>query len=139
MKRFEYTFNAPPYSLHDMRVRFSVRGDSLTLVTEYGMTVTDGSGMTREGSVEFTGLDWDFCCAYILPSGGHCGVFTGEKLPLAELLQREPELRLDVMDEHFGCRSARFDGFADLGGELRELAVELFFNGAMAYLAPDAD
>ena len=103
------------------------------------MTVTDGSGMTREGSVEFTGLDWDFCCAYILPSGGHCGVFTGEKLPLAELLQREPELRLDVMDEHFGYRSARFDGFADLDGELRELAVELFFNGAMAYLAPDAD
>ena len=139
MKRFEYTFNAPPYSLHDMRVRFYVRGDSLTLVTEYGMTVTDGSGMTREGSVEFTGLDWDFCCAYILPSGGHCGVFTGEKLPLAELLQREPELRLDVMDEHFGYRSARFDGFADLGGELRELAVELFFNGGMAYLAPDAD
>ena len=43
------------------------------------------------------------------------------------------------MDEHFGYRSARFDGFADLGGELRELAVELFFNGAMAYLAPDAD
>ena len=139
MKGSEYTFNAPPNSLHDMPVRFSVRGDSLTLVTEYGMTVTDGSGMTREGSVEFTGLDWDFCCAYILPSGGHCGVFTGEKLPLAELLQREPELRLDVMDEHFGYRSARFDGFADLGGELRELAVELFFNGAMAYLAPDED
>ena len=43
MKRFEYTFNTPPYSLHDMPVRFSVRGDSLTLVTEYGMTVTDGS------------------------------------------------------------------------------------------------
>ena len=134
-----YAFTEPPYSLHDMPVRFSVSGDALTLITEYGMQSPEPPYMTSSGRVVFHAVKWSESYAYILSPRGNFGTFCGEKLPLSELLERCPELRLDVMDEHFGYHSARFDGFADLGGELRELAVELFFNGGMAYLAPDED
>lgn len=119
--RTEYRFAPPGYSLHDMPVRFAAKGDSLTLATEYGMTRTDGSGVTDSGSIELSGLDWDFCWAYILSETGRSGTFTGEKLPLADLLHRYPGLRL--------C------GYAGVDGVLRELAVEIYYAGALTYAA----
>lgn len=133
--RTEYRFAPPGYSLHDMPVRFAAKGDTLTLATEYGMTRTDGSGMTDSGSIELSGLDWDFCWAYILSETGRSGNFTGEKLPLADLLHRYPDLRLEVIDEHFGYNSLRLCGYAGVDGVLRELAVEIYYAGALTYAA----
>lgn len=135
--RERYTFTEPPYSLHDCPVTFVHDGDTLTLVTEYGMKSTRPPHMTKTGRVEFEGLDWDFCHAYILPSAGHYGRFEGEKLPLAELLSRCKELRLDVMDEQFGYNCARFCGYADIGDDLRELAIEIYHTGALTYIADE--
>lgn len=132
-----YAFTGPPYSLHDMPVRFSVSGDALTLITEYGMQSPEPPYMTSSGRVVFRAVKWSESYAYILSPRGNFGTFCGEKLPLSELLERCPELRLDVMDEHFGLDRARFCGYADVGGECRELAVEICCTGQSAYIADE--
>lgn len=133
--RTGYKFAEPPYSLHDCPVRFLAAGNKLTLETEYGMKLPEPPYVTDSGRVELHGLDWDFCWAYILSEAGSNGRFEGEKLQLADFFARCPDVRLEVIDEHYGYNKVRYCGFADLDSKMRELAVEIYCDGPIVYIA----
>ncbi len=70
-----------PYSLHDMKViAFEVDGDRLTMKTQSGIVRAIPPYAQVDGYVEFYGVDWEFCYAYVYENFyGDIGSFTGKK------------------------------------------------------------
>lgn len=132
--RTEYRFNPPPYSLHDLPVRFVVDGDQLTLVTEYG--VSDNSQFSANDSwrIEIRSVDWFDSCVDITTSKEADGSFSGKRVNLSDLLKRCPDLRFDVMTEQFGVNRIRLRGRANIDGEYRKITVEIYHAGNIGYV-----
>lgn len=112
-----------PYSLHDAYIlEVRLEGDTLRLVTQYGYVETTEPFDQVQGDVEITGVDWDSSHAYVMEYRGvlcgNRGPFTGRKMAVEDFLKTYPQGTLDIMDETYGYRQVKLDGFLNLTGPL---------------------
>lgn len=127
--------DALPYSLHDMSVTgFTAAGDTLSMSFEHGFVRIGAPCVQVEGNIEFTGVDWDFCCAYILDICANEGRFTGCKLSFADFMASFIDARFEIADETYGYNRSRFTGYLSAGGSLKECVLELYHSGDMVYI-----
>lgn len=129
----------PPYSLHDAYVlEIQMEGDTLHLMTQYGYVCTTPPFRQVEGDVEITGIDWDFSCVSVMEYQdvlcGNYGSFTGRKMTVADFLRAYPEAALDVLDETYGYRQVKLDGFLHVGERCLEVQLDICYAGEFRYL-----
>ena len=110
-----------PYSLHDAYIlEVRLEGDTLRL------------------DVEITGLEWDSSHAYVMEYRGvlcgNRGPFTSRKMAVEDFLKTYPQGTLDIMDETYGYRQVKLDGFLNLTGRCLEFRLELYYSGEFRYL-----
>ena len=128
----------PPYSLHDAYlVELVPEGDSVRLRFQGGfLRVPDLCPV--DGEIRITGLDWTFCCAYVLEYQdvlcGNCGRFTGRKMSIPEFLERCPGGTVDVMEEMYGYNQVWIGGFLNYGSKCYEIRLEFYYAGDFCYL-----
>ena len=132
-------YSDPPYSLHDAYVTaLEAKGDTLRLVTQYGYVETTEPFGQVQGDVEITGVDWDSSHAYVMEYRGvlcgNRGPFTGRKMAVEDFLKTYPQGTLDIMDETYGYRQVKLDGFLNLTGRCLEFRLELYYSGEFRYL-----
>ena len=132
----------PPYSLHDAHIlSLKLEGDTLRLVTQYGYVCTTEPYGQVDGDVELTGVDADSYYAYVLEYTdvlcGNCGHFTGRKMALEAFLRDYGEASLDIMDETYGFRQMKLEGFLNLPGRCLEFFLEVYYTGEIRYLLKD--
>ena len=128
-----------PYSLHDAYIlEVRLEGDTLRLVTQYGYVETTEPFDQVQGDVEITGVDWDSSHAYVMEYRcvlcGNRGPFTGRKMAVEDFLKTYPQGTLDIMDETYGYRQVKLDGFLNLTGRCLEFRLELYYSGEFRYL-----
>ena len=132
----------PPYSLHDAHIlSLTLKGDALRLVTQYGYVSTTEPYGQVDGDVELTGVDADSSYAYVLEYTdvlcGNCGQFTGRKMTLETFLRKYGKASLDIMDETYGFRQMKLEGFLNLPGRCLEFFLEVYYTGEIRYLLKD--
>ena len=132
----------PPYSLHDAHIlSLTLKGDALRLVTQYGYVCTTEPYGQVDGDVELTGVEPDSSYAYVLEYTdvlcGNCGHFTGRKMALEAFLRDYGEASLDIMDETYGFRQMKLEGFLNLSGRCLEFLLEIYYTGEVRYLLKD--
>ena len=132
----------PPYSLHDAHIlSLTLKGDALRLVTQYGYVCTTEPYGQVDGDVELTGVEPDSSYAYVLEYTdvlcGNCGHFTGRKMALEAFLRDYGEASLDIMDETYGFRQMKLEGFLNLPGRCLEFFLEVYYTGEIRYLLKD--
>lgn len=114
------------------------KGDTLRLVTQYGYVETTEPFDQVQGDVEITGVDWDSSHAYVMEYRGvlcgNRGPFTGRKMAVEDFLKTYPQGTLDIMDETYGYRQVKLDGFLNLTGRCLEFRLELYYSGEFRYL-----
>ena len=127
-----------PYSLHDAYIlEVRLEGDTLRLVTQYGYVETTEPFDQVQGDVEITGVDWDSSHAYVME---YRGVLCGNRGPFTGgnggggFLKTYPQGTLDIMDETYGYRQVKLDGFLNLTGRCLEFRLELYYSGEFRYL-----
>ena len=128
----------PPYSLHDAHVlELRAEGDALLLVTQYGYICTTAPFEQVDGDVEVTEVDWESSYAYVMEYQdvlcGNCGSFTGRKMPLKTFVREFSMGSLDIMDETYGFRLAKLEGFLNLPGRCLEFQLEVCYTGDIRY------
>ena len=152
-----------PYSLHDAYIlEVRLEGDTLHLVEglcclhiavlgdqpqgiplqphlqNIGVVETTEPFDQVQGDVEITGVDWDSSHAYVMEYRGvlcgNRGPFTGRKMAVEDFLKTYPQGTLDIMDETYGYRQVRLDGFLNLTGRCLEFRLELYYSGEFRYL-----
>lgn len=113
-------------------------GGTLRLVTQYGYVETTEPFDQVQGDVEITGVDWDSSHAYVMEYRGvlcgNRGPFTGRKMAVEDFLKTYPQGTLDIMDETYGYRQVKLDGFLNLTGRCLEFRLELYYSGEFRYL-----
>ena len=129
----------PPYSLHDAYISsVGLEGDTLRLTIPCGYVCTAPPCGQVEGDVEITGVDRDFSCAYVMAYTdvlcGNYGSFTGRKLAVEDFLREYAEATLDIMDETYGYRQVKLDGFLHLGERCLEFCLDICYTGEFRYL-----
>ena len=129
----------PPYSLHDAHIlSLTLKGDALRLVTQYGYVCTTEPYGQVDGDVELTGVEPDSSYVYVLEYTdvlcGNCGQFTGRKMTLETFLRDYAEASLDIMDETYGFRQMKLEGFLNLPGRCLEFFLEVYYTGEIRYL-----
>ena len=132
----------PPYSLHDAHIlSLELKGDALRLVTQYGYVCTTEPYSQVDGDVELTGVEPDSSYVYVLEYTdvlcGNCGQFTGRKMTLETFLRDYAEASLDIMDETYGFRQMKLEGFLNLPGRCLEFFLEVYYTGEIRYLLKD--
>ena len=132
----------PPYSLHDAHIlSLELEGDALRLVTQYGYVCTTEPYGQVDGDVELTGVDADSSYVYVLEYTdvlcGNCGQFTGRKMALETFLREYGKASLDIMDETYGFRQMKLEGFLNLPGRCLEFFLEVYYTGEIRYLLKD--
>ena len=65
---------------------------------------------------------------------GNRGPFTGRKMAVEDFLKTYPQGTLDIMDETYGYRQVKLDGFLNLTGRCLEFRLELYYSGEFRYL-----
>ena len=128
-----------PYSLHDAYIlEVRLEGDTLRLVTQYGYVETTEPFDQVQGDVEITGVDWDSSHAYVMEYRGvlcgNRGPFTSRKMAVEDFLKTYPQGTLDIMDETYGYRQVKLDGFLNLGERCLEFCLDLCYTGEFRYL-----
>ena len=112
-------------------------GDSVRLCFQGGYLRVDDPCQV-DGDVRITGLDWTFCCAYVLEYQdvlcGNFGSFTWRKMSIPEFLERYPGGTVDVMDEMYGYNQAWISGFLNYGSKCYEIQLEFYYAGDFCYL-----
>lgn len=127
-----------PYSLHDMRViGFEVKGDTLIMRTQSGMTKTTEPYGQPDGYVEFQKVDWDFCYAYTMDILSNEGKFSGRKMSLQNFISEFENSGFEVIDETFGYNSSKFSGWLLQKRHLQECSIEIYHLGDMVYVTED--
>ena len=112
-----------PYSLHDAYIlEVRLEGDTLRLVTQYGYVETT-EPFGHAYVMEYRGV---LC--------GNRGPFTGRKMAVEDFLKTYPQGTLDIMDETYGYRQVKLDGFLNLTGRCLEFRLELYYSGEFRYL-----
>lgn len=107
-----------PYSLHDAYIlEVRLEGDTLRLVTQYGYVETTEPFDQVQGDVEITGVDWDSSHAYVMEYRGVLwrkprALYRPEKWRWKDFLKTYPQGTLDIMDETYGYRQVKLDGFS---------------------------
>ena len=132
----------PPYSLHDAHIlSLKLEGDTLRLATQYGYVCTTGPYSQVDGDVELTGVDADSSYVYVLEYTdvlcGNCGRFTGQKMTLETFVREYGKASLDIMDETYGFRQMKLEGFVNLPGRCLEFLLEVYYPGEIRYLLKD--
>ena len=132
----------PPYSLHDAHIlSLKLEGDTLRLVTQYGYVRTAEPYGQVDGDVELTGVDADSSYVYVLEYTdvlcGNCGRFTGQKMTLETFVREYGKASLDIMDETYGFRQMKLEGFLNLPGRCLEFFLEVCYTGEVRYLLKD--
>ncbi len=132
----------PPYSLHDAHIlSLKLEGDTLRLVTQYGYVRTAEPYSQVDGDVELTGVDADSSYVYVLEYTdvlcGNCGRFTGQKMTLETFVREYGKASLDIMDETYGFRQMKLEGFLNLPGRCLEFFLEVCYTGEVRYLLKD--
>lgn len=132
-------FAVPPYSLHDARLTGLIpEGDTIRLNIQCGYVETTAPFEVVDGDVEITGLDWDFCWAYMMDYPdvlcGNCGSFVGEKLSIPDFLKKYQPVSIDVIDETYGYRQVKFSGFLNHESRCLEVMMEFCYAGEFRYL-----
>ena len=132
----------PPYSLHDAHIlSLKLEGDTLRLVTQYGYVRTAEPYGQVDGDVELTGVDADSSYVYVLEYTdvlcGNCGRFTGQKMTLETFVREYGKASLDIMDETYGFRQMKLEGFLNLPGRCLEFFMEVCYTGEVRYLLKD--
>ncbi len=125
-----------PYSLHDMRVqKIAIRGNSVEFFFENGYVECKEPYSQVDGSLEFEGVDLDFCCVELLSKNGEYGPFRGRKMTLTDFVGQYPEFFFEIVDELYGCNQAEYSGYLALPGEkdFLEMVIRLYFTGNMIY------
>ena len=129
----------PPYSLHDAHIlKMQAEGDILRLITSYGYVRTSEPFGQVEGDVEITGVDMESSYVYVMDYPhvlcGNCGEFTGRKMTLETFLEEYAGSTLTIMDESYGYRMAKLNGFLDAADRLLECVMDLYYSGEFRYL-----
>ena len=132
----------PPYSLHDAHIlSLTLEGDSLRLVTQYGYVCTAEPCGQVDGDVELTGVEADSSYVWVLEYTdvlcGNCGHFAGQKMTLETFLRDYAQASLDIMDETYGFRQMKLEGFLNLPGRCLEFFLEVYYTGEIRYLLKD--
>ena len=135
-------FPQPPYSLHDAHlIGMELDGTSLTLLFDYGYCETKPPYGQVQGRLRIEGLDLDFCSVYLLKYTdvlcGNYGAFRGQKLPLSDFIQSSEKISVDIIDETYGYRQMKLNGFVSLGADMLEGIFEISYSGAVIYLVQD--
>jgi len=124
----------PAYTLHDMRIiNIETDGDRLRLCPQSGMVRTTPPYDQIEGYVEFHGVQWDFCYAYVLEHHGNVGRFHGEKMTLQDFIYRFRPLGFSVMDEVYGYNQTKYWGYLSYQREVFECILEIQHEGDMVF------
>ena len=132
MKRTVRTPVDPAYSLHDMNIdKICPEGDKLTLYTQSGIVRAGENSAQVDGFVEFFGVDMDLCCVTLFDAIGNVGAFSGERMRLADFLDRFPVFGFSVLDELYGFRETRYQGHLTAQGGLWECILEVYHEGDM--------
>ena len=110
-------------------------------MTQYGYVCTTEPYGQPDGDVELTGVDADSSYAYVLEYTdvlcGNCGRFTGRKMPLEAFMRDYAKASLDIMDETYGFRQMKLEGFLNLSGRCLEFLLEIYYTGEVRYLLKD--
>lgn len=133
--RYKFKLNTP-YSLHDMRIdKMALSGSDLHLCFEHGFVKRQEPYEQVEGSITVEKLDLDFCCVELLSTNGHYGGFRGEKMELADFLERFPSFSFEVVDELLAYNQVVYSGYLSLPGvtKLREMELSLYYWGEIVY------
>ena len=127
-----------PYSLHDMNViAFDVAGNDLIMRTQSGLLKTAPVAEQVDGYVELRDVQWDFSYAYLLEVSGNAGIFKGEKLFLKDFVSKVAPLGFCIMDETYGYNMSKFSGYLTFNCHHYECQIEIYHEGAMAYVAEE--
>ena len=129
----------PPYSLHDAYIsEIRMEGDTLCLITQCGYVCTTPPCHQVEGDVEITGIDLDFSCVYVMEYQGvlcgNYGPFAGRKMTVEDFLREFSEATLDIMDETYGYKQFKLDGFIHLGKRCLDFQLYICYAGEFRYL-----
>ena len=132
-------FKSPPYSLHDAHLLNLIPDkNAICLHFQYGYLQTTAPYGQVNGDVEITGLDWDFCCAYVMEYTqvrcGNCGSFIGRKMTIQDFLKGYANATVDVMDEVYGYNQVKISGFLNHGRKCDEVQLEFYYTGEFRYL-----
>ncbi len=108
----EYHFQPThPYGLHDMRIcSMNLIDGNLKFAFENGFVKIGEPCKQVEGSMTIERIDPEFCTVYLLSKNGMTGKFAGEKLELAEFLERFPAFNFEVVDELYGYNQFMYGG-----------------------------
>ena len=64
----------------------------------------------------------------------NCGEYTGRKMSLETFLEEYAGSTLTIMDESYGYRMAKLNGFLDAADRLLECVMDLYYSGEFWYL-----
>lgn len=135
-----------PYSLHDAEVtRLEMEGKKMTLHFKSGYVQCEEPYDDVDGTVEFTGIDWDcsFACVYKCKefSLENTGVIEGEKFMLKDFAENfgkhaDKEI-FEIVDETFGYNQTKLEGYLYRGDNTFECTITIYHMGDMAYLVEE--
>ena len=105
-----------PYSLHDAYIlEVRLEGDTLRLVTQYGyVETTEPFDQVQGGCGDHwgrLGQPHAYVMEYRGVLCGNRGPFTSRKMAVEDFLKTYPQGTLDIMDETYGYRQVKLDGF----------------------------
>ena len=128
-----------PYSLHDAVVTgIEVEEDRVTFCFAEGFFKPSENDCIRVGGrVEFTGVDYDFCNAYVLNGAKNEGTFRGRKMPLKAFAKKYKNLRFEIIRETYGYNKSTFSGWLWVKNKPKECILELYHAGDMRYVAEE--
>ena len=122
------------YSLHDMEITaFEIVDQDLRLESRTGLIRVGMPCCRVEGAVIFEQVQWEFSYACLMDHVGNAGKFSGEKMPLLELIRRYPQFTFTIADETYGFNMTRYTGTFAAGAEFRDLILEICHEGNMVF------
>lgn len=131
-----------PYGLHDAEVnRMTVEGRTLTLHFKNGFVQATEPYDDVQGTIEFTGIDWDCSFAYVYRCKEfnleNIGAIEGEKYMLEDFAKNFGDAVFEIVDETYGYNKTKLDGYLYRDDTSYECSIEVYHMGDMSYLTEE--
>ena len=137
----EFKHNPPiPYSLHDMRVtQIILQKDTIRFEFENGYVQLVEPPTKVNGTITIEGVSFDFTTVFLLSKSGEYGKFQGEKLEVAEFLEKYDGNYFEIVDELYGYNQVLYSGYLSVNGseDLREMEISIYYTGNIIYETAD--
>lgn len=135
--RTEFKHNPQvPYSLHDMRMNeIKIADDKIILGFENGYEEIAEPCRQVGGKIIIEGVDFDFVSVGLHSKNGEYGKYQGEKLELADFLEKYNWISFEVIDELYGYNQALYSGFLSVkeNDDFIEMDISIYFTGNIIY------